>query len=85
MQPYYSGSGQSLIMPVLDNQLKTVSPLVMPHQSSATPLTESEAVDLVKDCFATAGERDIYTGDSVEIWIINKNGVRKEYQDLKLD
>ena len=43
------------------------------------------AVDLVKDCFATAGERDIYTGDTVEIWIINKDGVRKEYQELKLD
>ena len=42
------GSGQSLIMPVLDNQLKTVSPLVLPSQSSATPLSESEAVDLVK-------------------------------------
>jgi 20S proteasome subunit beta 6 len=39
----------------------------------------------VKDCFATAGERDIYTGDRVEIWIINKDGLRKEYVDLKLD
>jgi 20S proteasome subunit beta 6 len=58
---------------------------VLPAQSSATPLSESEAVDLVKDCFATAGERDIYTGDRVEIWIINKDGLRKEYVDLKLD
>lgn len=79
------GSGQSLIMPVLDNQLKTVSPLVLPAQSSATPLSEAEAVDLVKDCFATAGERDIYTGDGVDIWIINKDGLRVEHQDLKLD
>jgi 20S proteasome subunit beta 6 len=49
------GSGQALIMPVLDNQLKTASPLLHPPQSSATPLSEAEAVDLVKDCFATAG------------------------------
>ena len=56
-----------------------------PAQSSATPLSEAEAVDLVKDCFATAGERDIYTGDGVDIWIINKDGLRVEHQDLKLD
>ena len=49
------GSGQALIMPVLDNQLKAVSPLLHPPRSSATPLTEAEAIDLVKDCFATAG------------------------------
>lgn len=48
------GSGQALIMPVLDNQLKAVSPLVLPAVSIATPLAEAEAVDLVKDCFATA-------------------------------
>lgn len=79
------GSGQALIMPVLDNQLKAVSPLVLPLQSSATPLTEAEALDLVRDCFATAGERDIYTGDSVEIVIINKDGMRREHMQLKLD
>jgi 20S proteasome subunit beta 6 len=79
------GSGQALIMPVLDNQLKTVSPLVLPLTSGATPLSQSEAVDLVKDCFATAGERDIFTGDSVEIYVINASGVHLEILDLKLD
>lgn len=79
------GSGQQLIMPVLDNQLKTVSPLVLPAVSSATPLSEEEAIDLIKDCFATAGERDIYTGDAVELFVMNKDGIRKETMPLKTD
>ncbi len=148
------GSGQALIMPVLDNQLKAVSPLLHPPRSSATPLTEAEAIDLVKDCFATAGaqrkrvrmgdaaaakgcararmrtgggaaaagprggrvrvraarsahacpaaalraarcalplrssppgERDIFTGDAVDIVVINAAGVRHETLQLKLD
>merc|ERR1712216_275576 len=79
------GSGQALIMPVLDNQLKTVSPLVLPAVSSATPLSEAAAIELIKDCFATAAERDIYTGDRVELWIMNADGVRKEEMPLRLD
>eukprot|EP00240_Pyramimonas_obovata_P012520 CAMPEP_0118934762 /NCGR_PEP_ID=MMETSP1169-20130426/14084_1 /TAXON_ID=36882 /ORGANISM="Pyramimonas obovata, Strain CCMP722" /LENGTH=238 /DNA_ID=CAMNT_0006877699 /DNA_START=191 /DNA_END=907 /DNA_ORIENTATION=+ len=79
------GSGQALIMPILDNQLKAISPLVMPLTGGATPLTEEEAIDLVKDCFATAGERDIYTGDTVEIFVVNSTGVHLHKQALKLD
>ena len=79
------GSGQQLIMPVLDNQLKTVSPLVLPAVSSATPLSEQDSIDLIKDCFATATERDIYTGDAVELFVMNKDGIRKETMPLKKD
>ena len=53
--------------------------------SSATPLSEEEAIDLIKDCFATAGERDIYTGDAVELFVMNKDGIRKETMPLKTD
>ncbi|KAH9705436.1 proteasome subunit beta type-1 [Citrus sinensis] len=55
------GSGSTLIMPFLDNQLKSPSPLLLPAQDAVTPLSEAEAVDLVKTCFASATERDIYT------------------------
>lgn len=33
-------------------------------QDAVTPLTEAEAIDVVKDVFASATERDIYTVNS---------------------
>merc|ERR1719326_661462 len=66
-----TGSGESLIQPLLDNQLERQ------HQAlGAKPptlhidLELDDAIDLVKDAFVSAGERDIRTGDSVEICVI---------------
>jgi 20S proteasome subunit beta 6 len=55
------GSGKELIQPVLDNQLKAASPLVLPSRQWLSSLPLEKAVDLVKDAFVSAGERDIYT------------------------
>ncbi|KAF9687737.1 hypothetical protein SADUNF_Sadunf02G0124100 [Salix dunnii] len=79
------GSGAKLIMPVLDNQLKSPSPLLLPAQDAVTPLSEAEAIDVVKDVFASATERDIYTGDKLEIVILNVDGIRREYAELRKD
>lgn len=79
------GTGGTLMMPVLDNQLKSPSPLLLPAQDASTPLLESEAVDLVKDVFASAAERDIYTGDGLEIVVVNAEGVKREFLELRRD
>jgi 20S proteasome subunit beta 6 len=55
------GSGKELIQPVLDNQLKAASPLVLPPGQWLSSLPLDKAVDLIKDAFVSAGERDIYT------------------------
>ena len=79
------GSGKDLMQPVLDNQLKAASPLLVPARNSVTELPLEQAVDLVKDAFVSAGERDIYTGDTVEILVITRDGVRREELELKRD
>lgn len=48
-------------------------------------LSLEDAISIVKDVFIVATERDIYTGDSVEIKIITKDGIRTEIFALKTD
>ena len=79
------GSGKDLMQPVLDNQLKAASPLVLPPRPTVTDLALEDALDLVKDAFAAATERDIYTGDAAEIIIMKKDGVTREHLDLRKD
>jgi len=81
-----TGSGESLIQPLLDNQLERQ------HQAlGAKPpplhidLELEDAVDLVKDAFVSAGERDIRTGDSVEICVITAEGVSIQTHPLNID
>lgn len=80
--PYsVSGTGSALIQSLLDNQV------AKKHQPNAStvPLTLEETVALVKDAFSSAGERDIYTGDTVEISKITKDGVTTELLQLRRD
>merc|ERR1712023_321445 len=66
-----SGTGQSLVQPLLDNQVAFKN---QPDRE-APERTIDEVVAIVKDAFVSAGERDIYTGDSVDIARITQDGI----------
>ena len=75
-----SGSGQSFLIPLMDNVISHKNRL-----DERRELPVEEVVEIVKDAFITAGERDIYTGDAVDIMIVTKDGIRKEVFQLKAD
>mmetsp|Transcript_7316 Transcript_7316/g.8020 ORF Transcript_7316/g.8020 Transcript_7316/m.8020 type:complete len:131 (-) Transcript_7316:35-427(-) len=74
------GSGQNFIMPLLDNLIGHKNRLDEKKQ-----LTQDEVIAIVKELFIVASERDIYTGDSVEIKVIRKEGTISEIFQLKKD
>ena len=75
-----TGSGQSFLIPLLDNVIKHNN-----RNDEDRPLSAEEVVEIVKDAFVTAGERDIYTGDMLEIMIIRASGITKVSFPLKAD
>ena len=74
------GSGQKLIIPILDN--------VVGHKNrhdEKVEYTVDQVVELVKDVFITAGEREITVGDSVVIHKITSKGIETTRFELKQD
>jgi len=78
-----NGTAQALIQPILDNQVEKKQQY---ENKQIEKWSLQEALDLVKDVFTSAGERDIYTGDAVDICTITKqSGVVVETFPLKKD
>jgi 20S proteasome subunit beta 6 len=44
-----------------------------------------KVVKIVKDAFASATERHIEVGDGLELYIVDRSGVRVEHSELKKD
>lgn len=74
------GSGQNFIMPILDNLIGHKNRL-----DEKRPLSKEETVAIMKEVFLVATERDIYTGDNVEIKVVTKDGTETEMFPLKKD
>ncbi|OZJ04644.1 hypothetical protein BZG36_02044 [Bifiguratus adelaidae] len=75
------GSAASLIQPFLDNQVGWKN---QENADKSLPDLET-ALRLTKDAFTSATERDIHTGDCLEIFVVTKDGVKVEQYQLKRD
>ncbi len=75
-----AGSGQAYVIPFLDNVIGNRNRL-----EEKPVLAAQEVVELLKDAFLSAGERDIYTGDQVEIMVVTKDGIQTQTFALKAD
>ena len=74
------GSGQQLLMPVLDNQFKGHNHLKPEKVDDA-----AKALVISKDVMNSCAERDIYTGDALEHFTITKDGIHYERSGLRVD
>lgn len=75
-----TGSGQAYVIPFLDNVIGNRN-----RMEEKPNLTKEEVVELIKHAFVSAGERDIYTGDTLEIMVMTKDGTETQTFDLKKD
>lgn len=75
------GSAGALLQPVLDNQIGFKNQ----EGVNEKKVSLDRAIQVIKDMFISAAERDIYTGDGVSISIITKDGIKKEKIALRKD
>mmetsp|Transcript_110831 Transcript_110831/g.174748 ORF Transcript_110831/g.174748 Transcript_110831/m.174748 type:complete len:222 (-) Transcript_110831:102-767(-) len=75
-----SGSGSSLVMSTLDCQLLSNN-----KTKPVAALDKAETIALCKDALSSVGERDIYTGDYAEVFLIDASGVSVQTFELRLD
>lgn len=74
------GSGSSLVAPILDNRIDQSHQLIKTRVSN-----KADDINFVKDAITSATERDIYTGDKTEIYVIDHLGVNVTTMEMKQD
>jgi len=75
------GSSATMIHPFLDDQIGQKNMSVKTDEK----LSKEGCIELVKDTFISAAERDIETGDGVLIKVITKDGITEEFFPLRRD
>ena len=74
------GSGSDLGAPILDNQF-----IGHNFKDKVLPTDQQEVENTAKDVIHSIAERDIYTGDHVEVTTVDANGVRVIREPIRRD
>lgn len=75
-----AGTGSALTMSILDNQIARNN-----QQKPGPKMTKEETIAFIRGVLASAGERDIFTGDQAEVMLIDAAGVHTEFVPLRDD
>lgn len=75
------GSASPMIQPLLDSTIMKHNQENVSYQS----LSVEESVELTKKAFFAAAERDVNTGDYLQIVVYKKDGMTEELVDLRKD
>lgn len=82
-----AGSSVALLQPLLDSQLglKNQSDNYELEKGFTVSASKEKCIQLIRDAFVSAAERDIYTGDGLVIHVITKEGVEVLQFPLRRD
>ena len=79
-----NGSAKELMQPFLDSQANLQHQKI-PLRPSGLDVSLEDAKALLRETLAVGAERDIHTGDWLDMWSITKDGISKERFPLKFD
>ena len=71
-----------MILPFLDAEVTGYN---NPKHNEKPKMTPESAIDLIELAFKSAAERDIYTGDQLEIIVLTKDGSKTVWRQLRRD
>jgi 20S proteasome subunit beta 6 len=82
------GTGIELLVPVLDNQLKgsnQTNPQSLTTSATGEAEYSGDPLELVKNIVTSCAERDIYTGDTLELLDLTSAGITRHEVPLRSD
>mmetsp|Transcript_25613 Transcript_25613/g.44776 ORF Transcript_25613/g.44776 Transcript_25613/m.44776 type:complete len:223 (-) Transcript_25613:27-695(-) len=82
------GTGIELLVPVLDSQLRgsnQVNPQSLETLEGGEVVYRGDPLELVKNIVTSCAERDIYTGDSLELIDLTPSGITRHEVPLRSD